>query len=183
MRDGVTTRQEGKLAVVLAGHGVPATDCPPRLIGELMALQWGMGPQAGGHGHVAEATSPRVEELEAKIRDWPRDAHNDPYKVGLERLAALLKPLLPADLLEIGYNEFCSPSIPEALERVIGKGASRVLVISTMLTPGGVHSEVDVPRHIESVRKKHPGVRIDYLWPYDLNQVARLLAGQVQQAL
>ncbi len=41
--------QTQKIAVVLAGHGAPATDCPARLVGELLALQWRDG--AGGHSH------------------------------------------------------------------------------------------------------------------------------------
>lgn len=171
----MTANPEEKLAVVLAGHGVPATDCPPQLVGELMALEWGHGESHPG--------SARAAELEAQIRNWPRNERNDPYKVGLERLAAVLKPALPTDLFEIGYNEFCAPSIPEALERVIQKGATRVLVISTMLTPGGIHSEVDVPRHIEAVRKRHPQVRIDYVWPFDLKAVAELLSAHLKRAL
>src|SRR3989338_1548571 len=126
-------------AVVLIGHGAPATDCPPQLIGELMALEW-RGTQSGGdHQHQAVG---RAGELNAKIRGWPRHEGNDPYKAGLEGLAAALKSLIPTDLFAIGYNEFCRPTIAEAIAGVIGQGATRVVVLPTMMTPGGVHSEL-----------------------------------------
>ena len=168
------------LAVVLVGHGVPASDCPPALIGELMGLQWGAGgghDHGGGSGKIAE----RIAQLDGKIRDWPRHAGNDPYKEGLERLAAVLRPMLPAGLFAIGYNEFCRPSVPEVLEQVIRQGATRVLVISSMVTPGGVHSEKDIPAAVERVRQAHPQVSIRYLWPFDLKQVASLFAAEIRR--
>ena len=191
------------LGVVLIGHGSPATDCPPQLIGELMSLEWrphhdGQGP----HGHSGNPSTPpppagslgtsrrldeaalrgRAAELDATIRDWPRRADNDPYKRGLEQLADELRPLLPTGLLVVGYNEFCRPSIPEAIAQVIAAGAARVLVIPTMLTPGGVHSEVDIPRALEQVRRAHSAVAIEYVWPFDLQEVAMLLAAHLGRA-
>ena len=167
------------LGVVLIGHGAPATDCPPQFVGELMSLEWRRGGP-GGQGHAQ--LEGRAAELDAKIRDWPRRQDNDPYQAGLERLAQTLRPLLPASRFAVGYNEFCRPSIPEAVEQVIREGASRILVIPTMLTPGGVHSEVDIPRTLDAVRRAHPAVSIDYLWPFDLQEVATLLAAHVHRA-
>lgn len=176
-----------RTAVVLIGHGAPATDCPPRLIGELMSLEW-RGDDASHHHGAATGPSgstiaQRAAELDAQIRDWPRHAGNDPYRAGLERLADTLRPLLPTDLFAIGYNEFCRPAISEAIEDVIRHGATRVVVLSTMMTPGGVHSEHDIPRALDLLRHAHPGVTIEYLWPFDLSQVAALLAAHVQRAL
>lgn len=167
-------------AVVLIGHGAPATDCPPQLIGELMSLEWRGNQPDGGHQHHPEG---RAAELDAKIRSWPRHAGNDPYKAGLERLAAALKPLIPTELFAIGYNEFCQPSIAEAIAGVIRQGAARVVVLPTMMTPGGVHSERDIPRALDDVRRAHPEVAIDYLWPFDLASVAQLLAAHVRRTL
>lgn len=144
-----------------------------------MSLEW------RGHngGHTHQHLQGRAAELDAQIRNWPRHASNDPYKAGLERLAEALRPLLPADALMIGYNEFCRPSIAEAIEQVINQGATRVLVIPSMMTPGGVHSERDIPRTLEDVRAAYPGIAIEYLWPFDLRQVAAILAAHVTQAL
>ena len=162
-----------KIGVVLVGHGVPATDCPARLVGELMALEW-----SGGVGQPQ-----RIAQLDAQIRDCPLHEGNDPYKEGFERLAAVLRPLLPVGLFVVAYNEFCRPSVPEGIEELIRQGAIRVLVVPTMMTPGGVHSEVDIPRAIRQVQEKYPDVSIEYLWPFDLKQVAALLASQVKRTL
>ena len=170
---------ESKTAVVLIGHGAPATDCPPHLIGELMALEWHGSQPSDGH-HRSQG---RAAALDAKIREWPRHDGNDPYKAGLERLAAALRPLLPTKLFAIGYNEFCRPTIAEAIDEVICQGAARVVVLPTMLTPGGVHSERDIPRALDDVRRAHPDVAIEYLWPFDLASVAELLASHVQRTL
>ena len=177
-----------KLGVVLIGHGAPATDCPPRLVGELMSLLFmGGGHDGGGHdhgsaaGHTHGQPQGRAAALDAQIRTWPRTPQNDPYKVGLEQVAEALRPLLPTDLFAIGYNEFCTPTIAEAVSGVIASGATRVLVIPSMLTPGGVHSEIDIPAQLDVLRRAHPQAAIDYCWPFPVEQIAALLANQVQQ--
>ncbi len=170
-----------RLAVVLIGHGAPATDCPPQWIGELMSLEWRGEQGHGGHSHD-HGGSGRAAELDAKIRDWPRTPANDPYQAGLTRLAEALRPLLPTDLFAVGYNEFCRPSISEVIADVVRQGATRVLVLPTMLTPGGVHSEVDIPRALEAARRAHPQAAIEYLWPFDVGQIGALLAQQVRTA-
>lgn len=166
------------LGVVLIGHGAPALDCPPQYVGELMSLEWRKGQAPHTHQHGG-----RAAELDAAIRDWPRNEKNDPYKVGLERVAAALKPLLPTERFIIGYNEFCRPSISEAIQQIVEQGAKRVLVVPSMLTPGGVHSEIDIPRTLEDARKQHPEVTIDYIWPFSLEEVAKLLASHLQRAV
>ena len=141
-----------------------------------MGLEW----SAGGKQAAGQA---RIQELDERIRKWPRHAGNDPYKEGLERLASVLKPMLPTDLFAVAYNEFCAPSVPEALEDLIERGAQRILVIPTMLTPGGLHSEKDIPKSIRQTQEKHAHVRIEYLWPFELKEVAALLSGRIQKAL
>jgi len=172
-------QRAGTDAVVLIGHGAPATDCPPELVGELMSLEWRQHPgrfdQAALHARAAA--------LDAQIRNWPRHAGNDPYKAGLEQVAAALRPLLPAALFAIGYNEFCRPAIAEALEQIIQQGATRVFVIPSMLTPGGLHAEHDIPKALEAVRGAHPDVAIEYLWPFRTTDVAALLASHVRTAM
>lgn len=142
-----------------------------------MALEWRDSKPSDRHRHLEG----RAAELDTKIRQWPRHDGNDPYKAGVERLAETLRPLLPTELLAIGYNEFCRPTIAEAIDTVIRQGATRVLVLPTMLTPGGVHSERDIPAALDDVRRAHPGVTIEYLWPFDLASVAQLLAAHIHR--
>ena len=172
------SRMREQLAVVLIGHGAPATDCPPQLVGELMSLEW-------RHNHTADSLhlQTRAAELDAQIRDWPRHAGNDPYRAGLEQVADALRPLVPSALVAVGYNEFCRPSLPEAIDDVIRQGATRVVVISSMLTPGGVHAEQEIPHALDIIRRAHPTIAIQYVWPFDIRHVAALLAQHVNHAI
>jgi len=53
-----------------------------------------------------------------------------------------------------------------------------IIVTSIMLTPGGVHSERDIPASIESFKEENPSIRIIYAWPYDLREVAQFVNAQ-----
>jgi sirohydrochlorin cobaltochelatase len=136
-----------------------------------------------GSGETGVGLRRRAAQLDATIRRWPRHAGNDPYKTGLERVAEALRPLLPAAQLAVAYNEFCQPTIAEAIDHVIQGGARRVVVLPSMLTPGGVHAEEEIPRALEEIRRAHPGIRIDYVWPFDLGELATLLASHITRAL
>ena len=144
-----------------------------------MGLEW----RQNSGDHSASHLAGRAAELDATIRNWPRRTDNDPYKIGLEQLAATLRPLLTTDLFLIAYNEFCRPSIPDAIDHAVQQGAQRILAVPSMLTPGGIHSEIDIPRALAEARTRHPGVTIDYVWPFDLRQVATLLAVHITQAV
>jgi len=50
-----------------------------------------------------------------------------------------------------------------------------------MFTPGGSHSEVEIPEILDHLRPQYPGVELHYAWPFDLNLVANTLAEQVKR--
>lgn len=112
--------------------------------------------------------------LDHEVRRWPRTKENDPYAAGIEALAAKLRPRVGR--LVVAYNEFCAPSIPEAVEALVADGVEHVTLITTMVTPGGVHAEVEIPEEVEELRARFPHVRIAFAWPFDLDAVADLLA-------
>ncbi|WP_437499613.1 sirohydrochlorin chelatase [Sorangium sp. So ce1099] len=166
-----------KRVVILVGHGAPAADCPRELVTRLKALEGRRAAAGGG------APGQEERELEAKVRAWPRTPENDPYRAGIERLAAELAPLLGGAELLVAYNEFCAPTLPEAVATAVQRGATEVAVVPSMLTPGGVHSEVEIPEIIARLRAEHPSVALRYAWPFDLSEVARLLAAQLARDL
>src|SRR4029450_984279 len=94
----------------------------------------------------------------------------------LEALAARLRPLLAGATLAGAYNEFCAPTLEEAAATLVASGARRIAVVPSMLTPGGVHSEIEIPAALDDLRTTHPAVRFDYAWPFDLHAVGRLPA-------
>ncbi len=161
-------------AVVLVGHGAVPADCPRDLVTRLKALE-GRRRATGGPMGDEEAA------LDARIRTWPRTSATDPYGAGLEALAASLRPLLGSARLVVAYNEFCAPTLEEAVAKLAATGARTVVVVPSMLTPGGVHSEIEIPETIERLRASHPTLALRYAWPFDLTAVARLLAEQVRR--
>jgi sirohydrochlorin cobaltochelatase len=50
-----------------------------------------------------------------------------------------------------------------------------------MFTPGGSHSESEIPEELEELRKKHPNVTLTYAWPYNLAKVSKMLMEHIQQ--
>jgi sirohydrochlorin cobaltochelatase len=50
-----------------------------------------------------------------------------------------------------------------------------------MFTPGGSHSEVEIPEILDHLRPQHPGVELRYDWLFDLQLVASTLAEQVKR--
>lgn len=156
-------------AVILVGHGGLPRDCPPDWVQRLKRLQ----SQRKGTGEP-----PTMEEadLEREIRNWPRTPENDPYRHGLERLAAKLAPQVHPAKLEVAYNEFCAPTVFEACERLMEAGYRDITVVPSMFTPGGSHSEMEIPAMLETLRGQFPEATLNYAWPFDLDRLAAFLA-------
>jgi sirohydrochlorin cobaltochelatase len=168
MKDGT------KRGVILVGHGGVPSDYPRELLARQKALEGKRRAQRG------DPTDEEVE-LDRRIRGWPRTPETDPYQAGLESLAAHFQRLLDVDLFKVAYNEFCAPTLQEAVAALVAQGASEVRVVPSMLTPGGSHSEYEIPETLTELRAKYPGVKLRYAWPFDLEQVAAMLAAQISR--
>lgn len=164
-------------AVILVGHGGVPTDYPRDKVRRLMALE-GQRRAAGTPMSSEEA------ELDAELRNHPRTPQTDPYKAGIEAvataLARALSPGLDRQALYIAYNEFCAPSVEQAVEQAVADGAEHITLVSTMLTPGGSHAEEELPELVDSLRQTFPAVAIKYAWPVNLDAFAGFLASHLQ---
>lgn len=163
-----------KRAIVLVGHGGVPKDCPHDLVRKLKQLE--AQRRAAG-----TPMSPEERELDQKIRRWPRTPQTDPYKEGLEALATQLRPLLNGDRLTIAYNEFCAPTLEEAVEELIREGTKDITVVSSMFTAGGSHAEIEIPETVDKLKRAYPNATIRYAWPFDRALVAGMLAKHLEQ--
>jgi sirohydrochlorin cobaltochelatase len=120
-------------------------------------------------------------ELDTRIRRWPRTPATDPYQSGLDAVAAQLQSQFDGVLFGIAFNEFCAPTLEEAVGDLIKKGATHITVATTMFTPGGSHSEVEIPEILDRLRPLHPGVELRYAWPFDLSMVVKMLLEQISR--
>jgi sirohydrochlorin cobaltochelatase len=166
--------EHSQRGVLLVGHGGIPTDYPRELVTKLKTLE--ARRRAGG-------TEPTAEEidLDRRIRQWPRTPETDPYRAGFEALAGHLQGLLNGVHFAIAYNEFCAPTVEEALEEMIQAGITTITVVPSMLTPGGSHSEIEIPESVQRLRVRFPQTDIRYAWPFDLPAVATMLAIQLQR--
>lgn len=152
-------------AVVLVGHGAVASDMPRTLVQRLRELERSR--------HLAgEAASAEQVALEQQIRYWPRSPETDPYQAGMNAIAERLRQRVGR--VEVAFNEFCAPSLADAIEALVGSGVTQIVVISAMITPGGSHAEKDIPQTIQVMQARHPGIEIRYAWPPELDAIARL---------
>ena len=167
----MTTVRRG---VILVGHGGIPKGCPQELITKLKRLE----AQRRSAGMPMSAEE---HELDTRIRRWPRTPETDPYQPGLEAVAARLRAHLGDGLFAVAYNEFCAPTLEESVEELIKKGATDITVATTMFTPGGSHSEVEIPEILIHLRKQYPDIVLRYAWPFDMDLVAGMLATQIKQ--
>ncbi|MBI3803278.1 MAG: CbiX/SirB N-terminal domain-containing protein [Nitrospirae bacterium] len=166
-----------KRVVVLAVHGAPAADFPRKEAAELFDLRAKLR-QASGEGRAALAQ--RHDALDAKMRGWPRTEENDPFFYGSISLAAHLQKEMKCDVI-VGFNEFCAPSVDEALDQAAERNPEQVVVLTPMMTPGGAHSKSDIPAAIEQAQARHPRISFSYAWPFEASEIAKFLAAQVQR--
>lgn len=165
----------GNTAVLLVGHGAPAKDCPHQMVSHLKRLAAARQP--------VDPPTAQERELDDMIRHWPRTETNDPYKTGLESIAAALGKELKEIPVLTAYGEFCTPSIEEAILQLARSGAKKIVVTTTMMTRGSMHSEKDIPGILKRLRAQHKGVKIVYAWPFPPASIAHLLAAQVRRRL
>ena len=166
--------QPALAGVILVGHGGIPKDYPREPLTKLKTLE---------AKRRASGSEPSQEELELDrlVRQWPRTATTDPYQAGFEALAAQLKASLPGEHFAIAYNEFCAPTVEEAVDAMIETGVTTITVVPSMLTPGGSHSEIEIPESLARLKARHPHVDLRYAWPFDLSAVAGMLADQLQR--
>lgn len=157
-------------AILLVGHGGAPTDFPKDKLQRLKRLEAERTSRGGGAMGAEEA------ELDALVRGWPRTPKTEPYKFGLEALAESLARRVPDAAVATAYNEFCGPSLEDAVDALVRGGAREIRVVTTMFTRGGIHSECEIPWAVTQLRKRHPGVRLSYAWPFDLDRTADFLA-------
>jgi len=167
-----------KTEIVLVTHGGLPNDFPEAEREEVFRLQSELrrsGPSAQPSG-----LEERYRELYHRLCAWPRSARNDPFYTASCELGSLLHRETGWEVL-VAFNEFCYPTTQEAIDRAVAQGAESVLVMTTMLTPGGKHAAQEIPAAIARAQARNPETSISYLWPYEIFEVARFLAAQAER--
>jgi len=168
-----------KRIIVLAMHGAPPSDFPVAERAELFRLKAQISHAVAASTGDVQA---RYAALETKMRTWPRTAANDPFYAASHTLAAALRQTSGGSVV-VGFNEFCAPSIDEALDLAQAAGADEVIAVTPMMTPGGAHAEHEIPAAVAAAQVRHPGVVFRYAWPFNVADVAGFLFAQIDRAV
>jgi sirohydrochlorin cobaltochelatase len=156
-------------------HGAPPSDFPRQEVAELFALHGRLEHAAGPERTAMER---RYDELHAKMRAWPRTAQNDRFWAASMEMAQALSQETGHTVV-VGFNEFCAPSLDEALDEAAIQGTERIVVLTPMMTRGGEHAEADIPTAIRRAKERHPQIHFAYAWPFPTDEIARFLATQI----
>jgi sirohydrochlorin cobaltochelatase len=157
-------------------HGAPPRDFPAADLAEYFRLH--ARRERSGEGEPPPAAE-RYVELEARMRAWPRTAENDPFHAGSVEIAQALANASGLAVV-LGFNEFCAPTVEEAMDQA-ALGSRKVVVVTAMLTAGGHHAGADIPEAIERARLRHPRTDFLYAWPFAPADVGAFLAAQVRK--
>lgn len=163
--------------MVLAAHGAPPSDYPRMRVGLLMMLEY--APKRTRRLFFLRSWHDR---LVREVVNWPRTRASDPYKAAVDDLVLGLSSRLGLPVFA-GYNEFCAPTVGEAIDLAVGDGAERVFVVPTMLLRGNSHTESEIHGAVLEAGRRHPQTRIEYAWPFSDEHLVALFAGQVTSCL
>ncbi len=164
-------------ATVLIMHGAPPQGFPREEMLELFSLHARMDSIIGPERTKLEK---RYHELEEKMCRWPRTRENDPFFAASCDIAEALQKALNCKVF-IGFNEFCAPKITEAIDRAASQKPDKIIVVTPMMTPGGEHSEKDIPAAISQARGRYPKIPMVYAWPYAPEEIAGFLSEHVRR--
>lgn len=163
-----------EVGVIVVGHGEPPRDLPHGISKEYFMLM------------MKRDRTPEEEkrfiQLEQLVTSWARTPQNDPYYYGLIEVVEALKKGTGLKHVWMAFNEFCRPTLQEALEAACASEVSAIVVVTVMMTRGGHHSEEEIPETVERFRVKCDK-KIIYAWPFEASSVAELLARQVKKFL
>ncbi len=164
------------VVLILVGHGSPPRSYPHERVAEYIGLEKRV---RAGDPTALE----RFRELDEELRSYPRTPENDPYWYNLTRLAEAVKKA--SRFLDVipAFNEFCRPSLEEAVEEAAKRRPEAIVVVPTMIVRGGEHSEEEIPEKLKEIMERHPGLKIIYAWPYDVEDQVELFVKQARRFL
>lgn len=172
-------KKNKKQVIILAMHGVPPRDFPRPELMEFFRLSFKAESKPSS---LSPDEAAHLAELEKKIRFWPRNEANDPFYAGSLKISQALASLAGCEVI-LGFNEFCSPSVEEALELACSREPEVIIVLTAMLTPGGEHAAQEIPAAIKRVKARHPKIKIIYAWPFEPEEIGRFLLRMGQKKL
>lgn len=125
-----------------------------------------------------------LEALSDKARPLPRKP-DDPYTCDMQMLADAVRKAGGFRHFEVGYMEFSSPTIEEAVKKLDGRGLKKVVLVNSPgLMMRSSHSLLDLPAILKEVASRYPGLELIYARPgIPFDKMADLFVKRIDSAL
>jgi sirohydrochlorin ferrochelatase len=128
-----------------------------------------------------------IEEWSEMVRKWPRNEENDPLSFDTMKLGKLIREKGGYDNFQVGNLEFASPTLEEAVNKVVSRGAKEVLFVGgTGFCDRSSHTLVDIPEAVIKLQELHPDIKMTYAYPdmaFVSADFAAMIADKVYEAL
>jgi sirohydrochlorin ferrochelatase len=101
----------------------------------------------------------------------------------LERMVVQVAEVVPYEIVEPAHMELAEPSIADAFDACVARGARTVVVSPYFLLPGR-HWKQDIPALVEEAAARHPGVAYLVAAPFGLHpMMAQVVGARVEHCL
>lgn len=75
----------------------------------------------------------------------------------LQRVQVAIRQEAPAQVVELAFLEFMSPSLPECAAQLVAAGMEKIVVLPMFIASGG-HLKREVPEMLQTLRSAFPQV-------------------------
>ena len=86
-------------------------------------------------------------------------ARDPEWAAPFRRIAARLREARPNLPVQLAFLELMQPALADAVAAMAADGITRITLVPLFLAQGG-HLKEDLPRLLEDIRSRHPGVTI-----------------------
>lgn len=86
----------------------------------------------------------------------------------------------PGARVELGFLDFLSPSLPEAIDRLASGGVTDIVIVPIFMAQSG-HTKRDLPAMLEAARVRHPRIAISVATP--IGEAAQVVGAIAEYAL
>ncbi len=136
------------------------------------------------HREIFDFVKGMINKVSQKTRELERDPH-DPYRVDMEKIMRCFKRIGGYKHLELGFMEFVTPTIEDAVEKLELQGIKTIVFVTA---PGimmrSSHSLIDIPRILEEIGKEHPDLELVYARPsVDFDKMSDVFVKRIDYAL
>ncbi len=136
------------------------------------------------HREIFDFVKGMINKVSQKTRELERDPH-DPYRVDTEKIMRCFKRIGGYKHLELGFMEFMTPTIEDAVETLELQGIKKIVFVTA---PGimmrSSHSLIDIPHMLEEIGKEYSDLELVYVRPgVDFDKMTDVFVKRIDYAL